>query len=423
MTSPTLDSSISQVETLQAWVPRCLLQLSPGTGPTPVSQEGLTPVQFSWRDGRLLRPKSLQLDAAPQLLALPRLVDPHVHLDKAFSWQDYPNLSGTYDGALAANLREHHTRSESAVLARGEKALQRACLHGLRALRSHIDSLGPGAEPSWRALRQLRDRWEGTIDLQLVALVPLAHWQTPAGERLAAQVADWGGLLGAVLAPPCGGSAVRRQLAALLTLAERFDCSVDLHIDEADRDPASGLKQLLRVQERLHCRQRITCSHASSLSLLPPASLRKLAERMAAAGLQVVALPLTNGWLLGRVPESTPVQRPLAPIHQLQRGGVRVAVGGDNVADPWFPGGDFDPLALMAASIPLAQLAPWQRLGLAPFTTAAAESMDLSWNGVLCEGAPADLVVLHAGTWSEALRRPPQRRVLIGGRWWQPAGR
>ena len=113
----------------------------------------------------------------------------------------------------------------------------------------------------------------------------------------------------------------------------------------------------------------------------------------------------------------------MAPIHQLQRGGVRVAVGGDNVADPWFPGGDFDPLALMAASIPLAQLAPWQRLGLVPFTTAAAEAMDLSWNGVLCEGAPADLVVLQAGTWSEALRRPPQRRVLIGGRWWQPAGR
>ena len=406
---------------LQAWVPRCLLQLPQGTKPAPVSQEGLTPAQISWRNGRLQQPEPLSLDSAPPLLALPRLVDPHVHLDKAFSWGDHPNLEGTYDGALSANLQEHQSRSESVVLARGERALERACSHGLRALRSHIDSLGPGAEPSWRALRQLRQRWRGRIEVQLVALVPLAHWQTAEGERLAAQVAGWGGVLGGVLTPPCGGSAVRRQLASLLTLAERFGCPVDLHIDEADHDPASGMKQLLRVLERLDCSQRITCSHASSLSLLPPASLRKLAERMAAAGLQVVALPLTNGWLLGRVPDSTPVQRPLAPIHQLQRCGVRVALGGDNVADPWFPGGDFDPLALMAASIPLAQLAPWQRLGLAPFTTAAAEAMELSWNGVLCEGAPADLVVLKAGSWSAALRRPPQRRILIEGSWWQPA--
>ena len=423
MTAASQDGS-----TLQAWVPRSLLQLPAGHGPSPVTREGLTPVQLSWRDGRLLVPTVLpstvlQSDAAPQQLVLPRLVDPHVHLDKAFSWGDHPNLSGTYDGALAANLEEHQTRSEAVVLARGEEALQRACRHGLRAMRSHIDSLGPGADPSWRALLQLRERWQGRLDLQLVALVPLAHWQTPAGERLAEQVAASGGLLGGVLTPPCRGAAVRRQLKALLTLADRFGCAVDLHIDEADRAPAAGLKQLLQVQEQLHCRQRITCSHASSLALLAEAPLRRFAERMAAAGLQVVALPLTNGWLLGRVPDATPVQRPLAPIRQLQRAGVRVAVGGDNVADPWFPGGDFDPLALMAASLPLAQLAPWQRLGLAPFTTAAAETLQLSWNGVLREGAPADLVSLQAGSWSDALRRPPERRILIAGRWWQPAKR
>ena len=55
--------------------------------------------------------------------------------------------------------------------------------------------------------------------------------------------------------------------------------------------------------------------------------------------------------------------------------------------------------------------------------SAAAETMQLSWNGVLREGAPADLVVLQAGGWSDALRRPPQRQVLIAGRWWRPAKR
>ena len=144
---------------------------------------------------------------------------------------------------------------------------------------------------------------------------------------------------------------------------------------------------------------------------------------MAASELRVAALPLTNGWLLARRPGCTPVVRPLAPIHQLQRAGVCVAVGGDNVADPWFPAGGFDPIALMASSLPLTQLAPWQRLGLAPFTTAAAALMDLAWDGVIREGAPADLMLLEAASWSEALMSPPARRILIAGHWWQPPTR
>lgn len=102
---------------------------------------------------------------------------------------------------------------------------------------------------------------------------------------------------------------------------------------------------------------------------------------------------------------------------------VCVAVGADNVADPWFPAGNFDPMALIASCLPLAQLAPWQRLGLMPFTTAAASLMDLAWDGVIAAGAPADLIVLDVGSWSEALMRPPERRILIGGRWWLPSNR
>ena len=254
-------------------------------------------------------------------------------------------------------------------------------------------------------------------------LVPIAHWATPAGAQLAQRVAAGGGLLGGVLVPPCRGGSVRRDLRALLRLAEELGCGIDLHIDEANHGPAEGLLQLLRALEQVPCTQPITCSHASSLALLSPKRLQRLAAQMAAHRLQVVALPLTNGWLLGQSPEATPLRRPLAPIRQLQRAGVRVAVGGDNVADPWFPAGDFDPLALMASCIPLAQLAPWQRLGLSPFTTAAAAVMGLDWDGRIGADAPADLIVMEANSWSEALRRPSERRVLIEGRWWQPGRR
>ena len=416
-----MSGASSQVE---AWLPRSLLRLRSGSAIPAATAEGLTPVRLSWADGRLQEPELLSTPADRlNALVLPRLVDPHVHLDKAFTWSTHPNLGGTYDGALEANMREHGIRDLQAVLARGDQAISRACDHGLRAMRSHIDSLGPGADASWEALQALKTQWHGQVELQLVALVPIAHWSTTEGKQLGQRVAASGGLLGGVLVPPCRGTSVRRDLRALLTLAEELGCGIDLHIDEANHGPAQGLQQLLRALEQVPCSQPITCSHASSLALLSPQRLRRLAERMAEHRLQVVALPLTNGWLLGQSPEATPLRRPLAPIRQLQRAGVRVALGGDNVADPWFPAGDFDPLALMASCIPLAQLAPWQRLGLSPFTTAASAVMGLGWDGRIGCDAPADLIVLEADSWSEALRRPPERRVLIRGRWWKPGRR
>jgi cytosine deaminase len=141
---------------------------------------------------------------------------------------------------------------------------------------------------------------------------------------------------------------------------------------------------------------------------------------MAALELSVVALPTTNLWLLGRRRGATPRLRAQAPIRQLQAAGVRVAVGGDNVQDPWFPGGDFDPLALLRFAAIASHLAPWQRQGLAPFGREGARLLGLPWDGVLRVGGPADLVVLAAGTWAELLVRDPQRRVLRQGRWLPP---
>ncbi|MCP9915102.1 amidohydrolase family protein [Cyanobium sp. ATX 6F1] len=384
--------------------------------------EGLVAVQLRVAEGRIsaLEPHEPQ-GGAPLPLALTPPVEPHAHLDKAFSWSEHPNQAGTVAGALAANGQEHLSRTRERVLERGERALGLAWASGLRAVRSHIDSLGPAAAVSWEALLELRQRWQGRIELQLVALVPIDHWQAPEGAALARRVADAAGLLGGVLGPGfVAPQAAEAGLLALLRLAEGLGCGVDLHVDEADVQPGVGVSLVSRLVRRHGFGVPLACSHSSSLGLLSAPALERLAEAMAAAGLGVVALPLTNLWLLGRRGEATPSRRPLAPIRQLQRAGVTVAVGGDNVQDPWYPGGAFDPIELLRQSLAAAQLAPWQRLGLAPFTTAAARLLGLAWDGVLRVGAPADLVVLSAGSWGELLARPPQRRVLRAGQWLAP---
>jgi len=354
-------------------------------------------------------------------LALTPPVDPHVHLDKAFSGPIEANPEGTMAAAMAANGREAAERQPAMVEARADRALELAWQNGLRALRSHIDSLGPWASPSWEVLEERRRRWQGRLDLQLVALVPIHHWLTPEGEALARRLADGRGVLGGVLGAPFPPSRQDGEaLLALLRLAERHGCAVDLHIDESTAHHGRGMRLLAQLLATHRLAVPVVCSHASSMGLMAERPQRRLAEALAAAEVGVVALPTTNLWLLDKQPRRTPSLRPLAPIRQLQEAGVEVAVGGDNVQDPWYPGGNFDPLDLLRFSVPACHLQPWRRQGLSPFTTAASRLMGLAWDGVVRVGGPADLVVLGAASWQDLLARPPQRRVLRAGHWLPP---
>ena len=384
-------------------------------------REGLLPVRLQLASGRVAAIEPLAAAAQHLPLALTPPVDPHVHLDKAFSWSAFPNPGGSMAGALAANLREGEQRGREQVLERGERALQQAWRYGLRALRSHVDSGGPCMEPSWEVLLELRERWRGRLELQLVALAPLQHWSTPAGRYQAQRLAAAGGLLGGVLGPPFPRSgADGRALEGLLTLADELGCGIDLHVDEGGASPGSGVALLADRLERLPVSVPITCSHASSMGLLPAGPRRRLAERLAALDVAVVALPTTNFWLLGRQGDLTAPERPLAPLRLLQQAGVAVALGADNVQDPWYPGNDFDPLELLRLAYRATHSPPWQRQGLAPFISVPARLLGLEWDGILRRGSPADLVITSAGSWSELLARPPQRRVLRSGQWLEP---
>jgi cytosine deaminase len=402
-------------------IPRSLLDPSLALGEP--DGEGLVRVRIEQRDGRVtgLVPYAGAEPAEGIPLALTPLVEAHAHLDKAFTAAEHPNVSGTMEEAMVVNRREAEERTAERVARRAERALEQAWRYGLRAIRSHVDSQGPWSPTCWEVLSQLRQRWAGRVALELVALVPIQHWLAEEGKRQARQVAAQGGLLGGVLGPPCRLEGQEGEaLRAVFALAEREGCGLDLHLDESDQPPPRGLLLINALLHEQRFNVPVTASHASSMALLEDRPLRRLADGLAEAGVSVVALPTTNLWLLDRDPRRTPSRRPMAPIRQLQEAGVTVAVGGDNVQDAWFPGGDFDPIELIRFATISSHLLPWQRAGLAPLTTAPARLLNLEWDGVLRLGGPADLVVLAARSWSEVLARSPQRRVLRNGAWLPP---
>jgi cytosine deaminase len=254
------------------------------------------------------------------------------------------------------------------------------------------------------------------LTLQFVALAPLEFWDTTDGEDLAKIFSSNGGILGGVVVPPFNKKNTNKFLAKMLFLASKYKLEIDLHIDESIIEPGAGIKVLLETIENLKINSiPITCSHLSSLISLSNRDILNLGEKMAKKNIKVIALPLTNFWLLNRSNKTTSLKRPVAPIKQLQKSHVDVSLGSDNVQDPWYPFGNFDPFYMLSCSIPMLQLNPWERMTLSSIFLAPSRLLNLKWDGLIQKGCPADFVILDAQRWADVFSTSLKRKVYIKG--------
>src|SRR5208282_922126 len=130
----------------------------------------------------------------------PTLIDMHAHLDKGHIVTRTENPDGSFAGALQSTTEDRTQRwTAEDVKQRMEFGLRCAYVHGVAAIRTHLDSLEPDqAQRSWAVFREVRAEWADRVLLQAVALVPIDAFRTPYGEELADLVAASGGILGGV---------------------------------------------------------------------------------------------------------------------------------------------------------------------------------------------------------------------------------
>ena len=346
---------------VEALIPRCLFSIE-NSDNLSIDFEDLSSVSISWENGFVSELKPLKTEnKKPNNILFPRFVEAHSHIDKSFTWDKFPNLRSNYDGALSVNLEEHKTRTTKKVLERAEKSLNLAIQNGYRAIRSHIDTYQHQGNDVWTELFKLQKKYSSKLQLQFVALSPLEFWQTENGKKLAKKLSIQKGILGGVVVPPFNKRETSKLLSKMLLLADKYKLEIDLHIDESTTEPGAGVKVLLEVMDKLKIQVPITCSHLSSILFLKEHEILDLGKKLADKNIKVVALPLTNFWLLNHKSKITALKRPVAPIKQLQKSFVDVSVGSDNVQDPWYPFGNFDPFYMMSCSIPMLQLNPWER--------------------------------------------------------------
>jgi cytosine deaminase len=355
----------------------------------------------------------VDLDGA---LVFPGLVDAHVHLDKAHTWDRAPNRSGTFAEALETLAADKANWTGPDLLRRAGFALHCAWEHGTRLLRTHVDTWLPWGEANHAAMQELREVWRGRIALQTVPLTGIANYSGADGDKVADLALNHGACALGGWSPM--SQELPGQLDRLLAIARDRGVGLDLHVDENGDPHAEVLRTLAEAVIRNGFGNPVVCGHCCSLSVQAPERQRSTIALVKEAGIRVVSLPLCNLYLQDRRGAGfprTPQWRGLTLIHDLLDAGVPVACASDNVRDAFHAFGDFDAAEVYIQSVRLAHLD--SRLGesAAVVTTAAADIIGRPDMGRVAPGAPAHLVVFPARSFSEFLSRPGSRRRLVDG--------
>lgn len=377
-------------------------------------------------DGRIaaIRPAGSAPNSGPshemdQGLVLPAFVDIHTHLDKGQIWPRKENPDGTWMGALlaVANDRERMWAAED-VERRFDFALRCAYAHGTAAIRTHLDSAPPQHEISWALFEKMRDKWAGRIELQAAAIVGPDTLVTPHElDTVARQVKASGGLMGGSVAT------FDRSKEAMLRVVEKageLGIDLDLHTDETGNPDAYALLHLAEAVLETGYTGKVMAGHCCVLTVQDERTVRTTIDKAVEAGIAIVSLPMCNIYLQdrdngnGRV--RTPIRRGATLLNEFKAAGAVVAIASDNTRDPFYAYGDLDGVEVLREGARILQFDHPQDMAwdwVRAVGSAPAAHAGFAYKAVIEPGAPADLVLFRARTWTELNSRPQADRIVL----------
>ncbi len=352
-------------------------------------------------EGKIAEVKAVSQSADfVRLLVLPALVNAHAHANRAFAVVDRrPRSLGD---AVQAARAERELLSAPAFQARACRLFERSLAHGTLAIRTHTDVDAAVGMRAVEGVGAAAKSFSGLLDVEMVAFANASAdpVRLEVQQLLGEAVRNGARLLGAV---PSHYENPRASARAIFELAARLGVGVDLHLAEHLDPRSTDLESAVDDLVAFGLEQRVTFSHGCALAAMEDLDAQRILDKMARAGVTLVVLPELNLYLQDRSDNSSPRLRGIAPARLASRAGVAVRLGTDNVRDWFFPFGDGDLLesghvAALAAHIDTPdQLIP---------------AMCGGRRG-LCTGMPADLLLLRASSFDDALARRPSGRILL----------
>ncbi len=375
------------------------------------------PVDVAVRDGKIsaMEPSisgdaTTVIDADGKVL-IPGLVESHIHLDKALIADRKLNKSGTLKEAIdvTAALKPTFTRED--VEERATRVLKLLIQNGVTHIRTHSEFDPSGGFTGFEVIMELRERFKGICDLQVVAFPQEGIIKAPGTLEMMYQAMDKGAdVVGGI---PYNDTDPHEHTDIVFEIAGTYDKPIDLHQDFKDDADALTIEYICKKTIETGWHGRVSVGHLTALGALPPERLKEVIALMAEARINVMTLPATDLHLGGRG-DAYNIRRAITPVRALRDGGVNVCIGTNNIRNAFTPYGNGDPFLTAMLSIAGSHLggADDLRTVLPMMTTNPARALALPDYG-LNVGSPADAVLLSSRKVMDAVIDLPTREYVI----------
>ncbi|MFE3456976.1 amidohydrolase [Nocardiopsis aegyptia] len=335
-------------------------------------------------------------------IALPTLVDAHIHPDKTTwgePWVTRRPAQGIAD--LARQDADLFRALDTPVEERAGRLMAHAVAQGTRAMRAHADVAPDFGLAGVAALGEVRARLAHALDVQIVAFPQHGVRRAPGTEALLDEAARTGAvdLVGGI-DPGTFDDDPQGQLDLVFGIADLHGVGVDIHLHDRGEPGLTALRGIIERTRALDMGGRVTVSHAFRVPEDTGEALRRLADDLADAGVGLTTV--------------APSPRSVLPTDVLLERGVRVGLGSDGVRDSWSPFGNADMLhrAHLLARCRGARLD--EDLSAA-YLTAAHDGADLLSlpRADFTRGAPADFLLVEGECLPQIVVDVPDRWAVV----------
>ena len=361
---------------------------------------------------KLSQGAEIELDANGQLVT-ESFVNTHLHMCKVYTLEmmdeeamkDYHGESmGKAMTAieLAAKVKDKY--DQSWIVPNVQKAAALAARYGCTHIRAFADVDSKAKLEGVKALIQVRDQFQGIVDIQVVAFAQDGIVREPGAADLVCQAMTLGAdVVGGIPWIEFTDADIAEHVQVIFDIAEEFNKPVSMLVDDAG-DPGLRSLELMALETiKRNWHGRSLAHHARAMALYPKPYLQKVAALLKTAQMGVVSDPHTG---------------PLhARVRELLEEDVLVCLGQDDISDAYYPYGRNNMLEvafLVSHLLWMTTRSDMETL-YDMITTSAARCIGLD-SFELKIGSPAHLVVLDEPNVLEALRnhQPPKWVISHG---------
>lgn len=279
------------------------------------------------------------IDAKKQLI-IPAFKEMHTHLDKTYFGGEWIAPMPAENGVFSRIKEEEVLLKdlESVTEERARHLINHYISLGHTHIRTHVNVDPTVGLSHVKLITNLLKEYDEMITYEIVAFPQ--HGLYRNGEEFIAlfeEVLSLGVTHVGGLDPAMVDKNIHQSLNTIVSLAQKYDLGIDIHLHDADTLGLFEIHHLLDLVEQYDFTNNITISHAFALAGISNKELQDLSKRLSKHNVLIASTIA-----IGEAPITL-------PIFDLNQYGVKVAVVHDSLIDHWSPFGSGDTIRKLNA--------------------------------------------------------------------------